>query len=85
MPGNFNKGPRFNGGIDGHNEKWNDINRPKNSMNAGAGYRGKRNQGLGKAGIANTIPTDGVDTTKMSPDEKMKYFKSLGLDNFTKK
>lgn len=70
---------KFNGGIDGHSTKWANRNRRPNSFNAGQGNSASRNQGLGAAGKANTIPTDGVDTTKMSPDEKLKYFKSLGL------
>lgn len=70
---------KFNGGIDGHSAKWSERNRRPNSFRAGQGNSASRNQGLGAAGKANTIPTDGVDTTKMSPDEKMKYFKSLGL------
>lgn len=70
---------KFNGGIDGHSDKWADKHRPKNSFNAGAGNRASRNQGLGAQGKQNAQASQGIDTTKMSPDEKMRYFKSLGL------
>lgn len=62
-----------------HSPKWSDRNRRSNSHNAGMGNRGSRNQGTGIAGKANTIATDLVDTTKMSPEQKLKYFQSLGL------
>lgn len=63
----------------GHSDKWSDKNRRSNSHNAGAGRAGSRNQGTGAAGKANTVATDTIDTTKMTPDEKLKYFNSLGL------
>lgn len=63
----------------GHADNWSDKNRRPNSHNAGAGRAGSRNQGTGAAGKANTVASDSIDTTKMSPDEKLKYFKSLGL------
>lgn len=63
----------------GHADKWSDKNRRPNSHNAGSGRAGSRNQGTGAAGKANTVASDSIDTTKMTPDEKLKYFKSLGL------
>lgn len=35
--------------------------------------------GTGMQGKLNTMPSQGVDTSKMNPEEKLKYFKSLGL------
>lgn len=77
MPGKFQD---KNGGlIAGHSDRWSDENRRKNSFNAGAGSRASRNQGLGQKGIDNTKTDTIVDTSKMKPDEKLKYFNSLNL------
>ena len=65
--------------IAGHSEKWANDKRPKKSFSAGQGSRASRNQGYGEEGLKNTIASDGVDTTKMTPEQKMKYFQSLGL------
>lgn len=69
-----------NGGVVAHSDKWSDKNRRSSSHNAGQGSRASRNLGTGLAGKANTIPSDGIDTSKMSPEEKLKYFNSLGLN-----
>lgn len=77
MPENFKS--KNGATLSGHSEKWADKNRRAGSFQAGQGSRGSRNQGTGAAGKANTVATDTVDTTKMSPEEKLKYFNSLGL------
>lgn len=84
MPSNHDNesGSHFNrsgSNIDGHEIKWNEKNRRKDSFNSGAGRKGARNQGTGLAGKANTIASDAVDTSRMNPEEKLKYFNSLGL------
>lgn len=77
MPTNFTD---KNGGLmAGHSEKWAEKNRSNKSFNAGSGSRASRNQGTGEKGKANTVPSTGIDTSKMEPEEKLKYFKSLGL------
>lgn len=77
MPGKFQD---KNGGvIAGHSDRWSDENRRKNSFNAGAGSRASRNQGLGQKGLDNTKTDTIVDTSRMKPEEKLKYFQSLGL------
>lgn len=69
-----------NGGLmAGHSERWANKNRRTNSHDAGNGSRASRNQGRGMQGKLNTMPSTGVDTSKMKPEEKLKYFKSLGL------
>lgn len=78
MPGKFQDKSGAN--LSGHADKWSDKNRRSTSHDAGAGSRGSRNQGTGLAGKANTMPSDAVDTSKMSADEKFKYFNSLGLN-----
>lgn len=78
-----NKGPRWNGGINGQSVR----NRPATSNPTAAtqGIRGTTRQGQGEQGLINQAPSDAVDTTKMSPEEKLKYFQSLGLvKNITK-
>lgn len=65
--------------IAGHSAKWSDSKRGQNSHEAGRGSRGSRNQGTGEAGKSNTTTDTVVDTTKMSPEDKLKYFNSLGL------
>lgn len=65
--------------IAGHSAKWSDSKRGQNSHEAGRGSRGSRNQGTGSAGKANTVASDAIDTSRMKPDEKLRYFKSLGL------
>ena len=83
MPENFKSS---NGAtLSGHSEKWSDKNRRSNSHAAGQGSRGSRNQGTGEAGKANTVASQGTDTSKMNPHEKLKYFNSLGLLNPTQK
>lgn len=79
MPINNGDMKHRNGALVQHSTKWSDENRRKNSYNAGAGSRGSRNQGLGQQGINNTKTDTVVDTTKMNPDEKLKYFNSLNL------
>lgn len=69
------------GGIDGHSEKWAERKRPKSSFNAGQGNSASRNQGLGQQGIDNTKPSDTIDTSKMNPAEKARYFNKLFGDN----
>lgn len=77
MPGQFTD---KNGGLmGGHSDKWSDKNRRTNSYQAGQGSRGSRNQGTGEAGKANTVASDAVDTSKMSPEEKAQYFQSIGI------
>lgn len=68
-----------NGALVQHSDKWSDSNRRKNSYSAGQGSRASRNQGYGQAGINNTKPSDEIDTSKMNPEEKLKYFQALGL------
>lgn len=64
----------------GHADKWSHGNRRSNSHNAGeGGEHSSRNQGTGLQGKLNTMPSQGIDTSRMNPDEKLKYFKSLGL------
>lgn len=65
--------------IAGHSAKWADENRRKDSHQAGQGSRGSRNQGTGSAGKAQTSTDTVVDTTTMDPEQKLKYFNSLGL------
>lgn len=77
MPGKFTN--KNGASIAGHSDKWSNDNRRSNSHDSGQGNRGSRNQGTGIAGKANTMPTNGVDTSKMKPEDKLKYFKSLGL------
>lgn len=77
MPGTFRS--KNGATLSGHSDKWSDKNRSANSHDAGQGSRGKRNQGTGIQGKQNTLPSDAIDTSKMNPDEKLKYFKSLGL------
>lgn len=77
MPGKFQD--KNGGNMAGHSDKWSNSNRRSSSHDAGQGSRGSRNQGTGLAGKANTMPSDGIDTSKMSPEEKFKYFNSLGL------
>ena len=79
MPDNFKS--KQGATLAGHSEKWADRNRRSNSHEAGRGDRGSRNQGTGAAGKANTVASDAVDTSTMSPHEKLKYFNSLGLLN----
>lgn len=77
MPNNFKN--KNGASIAGHSQKWANDNRRSNSHDAGAGDRGSRNQGTGLQGKLNTMPSQGTDTSRMNPDEKLKYFKSLGL------
>src|ERR1051326_8202945 len=77
MPGTFRS--KNGATLSGHSDKWSDKNRSANSHDAGQGSKGKRNQGTGIQGKLNAMPSDGIDTSKMNPDEKLKYFKSLGL------
>lgn len=79
MPGKFTD--KNGGNMAGHSDKWSDENRRKNSFQAGQGSRGSRNQGTGEAGKANTVASQGIDTSNMSQHEKLKYFNSLGLLN----
>lgn len=83
MPENFKS--KNGATLSGHSEKWADQNRRKDSHAAGQGSRGSRNQGTGAAGKANTVASQGTDTSKMNPYEKLKYFNSLGLLNPTQK
>lgn len=69
-----------NGGLmAGHSERWANKNRRPTSHDAGQGSKGSRNMGTGMQGKLNTMPSTGIDTTKMNPNDKLKYFKSLGL------
>lgn len=77
MPGQFRS--KAGATLAGHNDKWSDENRRKNSFNAGGGSRASRNQGTGAQGKANTVASQGIDTSKMKPEEKLRYFNSLGL------
>lgn len=77
MPGQFRS--KSGATLAGHSDKWSDENRRHNSHAAGQGSRGSRNQGTGAQGKANTIASQGVDTSKMKPEEKLRYFNSLGL------
>lgn len=77
MPGTFRS--KNGATLSGHSDKWSNPNRSARSHEAGQGSKGKRNQGTGIQGKLNTLPSDSVDTSKMNPDEKLKYFKSLGL------
>lgn len=77
MPENFKS--KNGATLAGHSAKWSDENRRANSHNAGQGSRGSRNQGTGLAGKAQTSTDTIVDTSTMKPDEKLKYFNSLGL------
>lgn len=77
MPNNFKS--KNGATLSGHSAKWSDENRRKNSFNAGAGSRASRNQGLGQKGIDNTSTDTIVDTSKMKPEEKLRYLNSLGL------
>ncbi len=77
MPGRFTN--KSGATIAGHADKWSHANRNPNSHDAGNGSRGKRNQGTGLQGKLNTLPSDSVDTSKMKPEEKLKYFQSLGI------
>ena len=77
MPGQFRS--KAGATIAGHSDKWSDENRRANSHQAGQGSRGSRNQGTGAAGKANTVATGTIDTSKMKPDEKLRYFNSLNL------
>jgi len=77
MPGTFRS--KNGATLSGHSDKWSNQNRSARSHDAGQGSKGKRNQGTGIQGKLNTLPSDGVDTSKMQPEEKLKYFKSLGL------
>lgn len=77
MPGQFTD---KNGGLmGGHSDKWSNKNRRPGSHDAGQGSRGSRNQGTGAAGQANTVASQGTDTSNMSKLDKLKYFNSLGL------
>lgn len=77
MPGIFRS--KNGATLAGHSDKWSNENRPSTSHDAGQGRKGGRNQGTGLQGKLNTMPSQGVDTSKMKPEEKLKYFKSLGL------
>lgn len=77
MPGTFRS--KNGATLSGHSDKWSNANRATNSHDAGQGSKGKRNQGTGIQGKLNTMPTQGIDTSKMKPEEKLKYFQSLGL------
>lgn len=77
MPGQFRS--KAGATLAGHSDKWSDENRRTNSHNAGQGSRGSRNQGTGAQGKANTIASDAIDTSKMKPEEKLRYFNSLNL------
>lgn len=77
MPSQFTD--KNNGRMSGHADRWSHKNRRPGSHEAGQGSKGSRNQGTGAAGLANQQASDAVDTTKMSKEEKMKYFNSLGL------
>lgn len=83
MPGNFQS--KSGATLAGHSDRWSDKNRRSNSFNAGSGSKAARNQGTGEAGKANTVASQGTDTSKMNPHEKLKYFNSLGLLNPTQK
>lgn len=77
MPNNFK---HKNGAtIAGHSQKWANDNRQPNSHDAGQGDRGSINQGTGLQGKLNTMPSTGIDTSKMKPEDKLKYFNTLGL------
>lgn len=77
MPGTFRS--KNGATLSGHSDKWSNSERSANSHDAGQGSKGKRNQGTGMQGKLNTMPSQGIDTSKMKPEEKLKYFKSLGL------
>lgn len=65
------------GNISGHSKKWEDPKMPNRRFVTGR--KASRTMGTGQQGLDNQKPSDAVDTTKMSPDEKLKYFQSLGL------
>lgn len=77
MPGTFRS--KSGATLSGHSDKWSNDNRRPTSHDAGQGSRGSRNMGTGMQGKLNTMPSQGIDTSKMKPEEKLKYFKSLGL------
>lgn len=77
MPGQFRS--KSGATLAGHSDRWSNENRRTNSHNAGMGSRASRNQGTGSAGQAQTKTDTIVDTSKMKPDEKLKYFNSLNL------
>lgn len=86
MPNNYGDKPNTfrdkNGAnMAGHSEKWSNSKRRANSHDAGQGSRGSRNMGTGIQGKLNTMPDAGMDTSKMSQEDKLKYFNSLGLLN----
>ena len=85
MPNDNGDMKHRNGALVQHSNKWADENRRKDSHAAGQGSRGSRNQGTGAAGKSNTVASQGTDTSKMNPHEKLKYFNSLGLLNPTQK
>ncbi|AXC36581.1 structural protein [Escherichia phage UB] len=83
MPDNFKS--KNGATISGHSEKWSEKNRRPNSHMAGQGSKGSRNMGTGEAGKANTVATQGTDTSNMTELEKLRYVNSLGLLNATQK
>lgn len=70
---------KYNGGIDGTAKKWEKTHAIKNKYNGVAGNNMSRNQGTGELGMQQTIPGEVTDTSKMTPDEKFRYLKALGM------
>ncbi len=78
-----NNDPRWNGGINGQSTR--NRHGSYNSTGATHGIRGTSRQGQGQQGLDNQAPGEVTDTTKMTPEQKLEYFKSLGLvKNITK-
>jgi len=59
---------KYNGGIDGRSKKWEEYHKTKNTKS-----------GTGELGRQQTLPGEVTDTTKMTPDEKYRYMKALGM------
>lgn len=70
---------KYNGGVDGIAKKWEKTHADKNTYNAAGGASMSRKQGTGELGREQTIASDGIDTSKMAPEEKFRYMQALGL------
>ena len=66
-----NATPSNKGTLDGISKKWDSRYRAKRDVSIGK--RASRNQGTGQQGITNTLPSDSVSTTDMTPEEKAAY------------
>lgn len=66
-----NATPSNKGTLDGTAKKWDSRYRARRDVSIGK--KASRNQGTGQQGITNTLPSKGISTSDMTPEEKAAY------------